>query len=697
MKKSHRTEGAMLIVTVLVVMVMMVVILAITSQLALSSRRSSTAQESSIRAMYAAEAGLSRSQTQLNLVNSLLQPNSMVIPSGPSGVTTTQMETDILSLCGLTALPVNVVNNVTNVLCGVTGSQGVLGSQPVTTLGTGNRLDFFTKYIPVTSFTSASYAVSGDGRSFWAQLFSADGITLKGGKNNAEYSSRVRLILNSVQKTATDTFVLTLSVPSVSATGTPDSSSTRNLAVGSQNRTYTLNVGRGSFAKYALLTNRHYSSSSAEAGCASTPSNCSRITFTSNTLFSGPVHTNSNFNFQGTPYFGGEVTSAGCPGGAIKTNSSGDDYCSVTANPGAYFHTTNWKAQSAMSPNDQAPVVTTGSNTSDPRFQGGVSWNKNFIPLPKNANNQALQAKSGGVFINGTASNLTLQASNITLGTTSTPVQRISYTLSGSTVNLATDADQNVYLLNTTTNVWSKATQDPITGTWIPGGAGTKFTGVIYAKDGVSNLNGPARTDANNPATAPAAIASFAQMTLASTGDIAITSDLKYADPPCSGSNSVTNGVFNAATCTNKNAKNILGIYSSGGDVDLVSPRCAVTNADGACTTAGTRLGMPKNVNIHAVLMASQGKVKVDGYDGGAADGSLGQVNLMGGIIENYYGAFGLTNGAGYGRNFVYDQRTNEGVTPPFFPTQQEWSAGLTTPIKLQQNGNQVQTAKDGT
>lgn len=694
MKKSHRTEGAMLIVTVLVVMIMMVVILAITSQLALSSRRTSTAQESSIRAMYAAEAGLSRSQTQLNLVNSLLQPNSMSIPRS---VTTTQMQTDILNLCGLLTLPVGVVNNVTNVVCTNTGPTGILGTQSSTALGTGNRLDFFAKYIPVSAFAAGSYALNGDSRAFWAQLFSDQGVELKGGQDNAQYSSRIRLVLNAVQRTAADTFVLTLSVPSVSAVGTPDSRSTRNLAVGSQNKTYTLNVGRGSFAKYALLTNRHYASSSAEAGCATTPSNCSRITFTSNTLFSGPVHTNSNFNFQGTPYFGGEVTSAGCPGGAIKTNSSGDDYCSVATKAGAYFYSTTWQDKSAMSPNDQAPVVSTTNGNSDPRFQGGVSWNKNFIALPKNANDQAIQAKMGGVFINGTASNLTLQASNITLGATSTPVQRISYTLGGSTVNLATDAAQNVYLLNTSTNVWSKATQDPVTGTWAPGGTGTKFTGVIYAKDGISNLNGPARTDANNPATAPAAIASFAQMTLASTGDIAITSDLKYADPPCSGSNSVTNGVFNAATCTNKNAKNILGIYSSGGDVDLVSPRCAVTNADGACTTAGTRPGMPKNVNIHAVLMASQGKVKVDGYNGGAADGSLGQVNLMGGIIENYYGAFGLTNGAGYGRNFVYDQRTNEGVTPPFFPTQQEWSAGLTTPIKLQQNGNQIQTAKDGT
>ncbi|HET8984612.1 MAG TPA: hypothetical protein VFN03_02525, partial [Trueperaceae bacterium] len=52
-----------------------------------------------------------------------------------------------------------------------------------------------------------------------------------------------------------------------------------------------------------------------------------------------------------------------------------------------------------------------------------------------------------------------------------------------------------------------------------------------------------------------------------------------------------------------------------------------------------------------------------------------GAVNLMGGIIEYYYGAFGTFNSStgnqisGYDRKFTYDQRMSLGIEPPYFPT----------------------------
>jgi len=50
-------------------------------------------------------------------------------------------------------------------------------------------------------------------------------------------------------------------------------------------------------------------------------------------------------------------------------------------------------------------------------------------------------------------------------------------------------------------------------------------------------------------------------------------------------------------------------------------------------------------------------------------------VNLLGGIIEYFYGAFGMFDSrtgnptSGYDRKFTYDQRMSLGVEPPFFPT----------------------------
>lgn len=688
----------MLIVTVLAVMITMVVILSVTAQFALSAQRSASAQQSSVQATYSAEAALSRAQSRLNVVNALLGGKVSIDKTTYNS----QILTDILSLCGLSALPSSATNQM---VCGsktATGG-GIFANRTVNDLASGNLLDFFVKYVPAASFNAVNYSLgSGSAKDFWAQMFSQAGSSFGGGNNGTEYNTNLRIVIYGVNRLGPDTYQIILGVPTVSATGRPDESSRRNLSVNSLNKTYLLTISRGSLARYALLTNRHYASSSDEAGCVTNPSNCNRITFTSNTVFSGPVHTNSNFNFQGRPYFGGTgaVSSAGCPAGGIKQDSNGNDYCSTNSNPGAYFFSTTWKAKSTMSPNDQAPTVTvstqTGNQTSDPKFLNGVNWNSDFVALPKNSVSQANQSKLGGVYIGGNASNLTLKTSTETLGGSSKPAQLISYTLSNSTtpVNLAVDADDNVYL-KSAGGTWQVATQDPVTGSWTIGGTGTKFNGVIYASGNVNNLNGPARTNASDPATAAPAVASFSQMTLAASGNIVVTSDLKYADPPCSGKNSVVNDTFTAAPCNNKNASNILGIFSSGGDVRLLSPNCAASNTDGTCATAGSRPGMPKDVNIHAVLMASQGKVMVDGYNSGAADGSLGQVNLIGGIIENYYGAFGLTDGRGYGRNFVYDPRTGEGLTPPFFPTEQSWVANLNAPIKLQLNGNQIQKSND--
>jgi len=250
--------------------------------------------------------------------------------------------------------------------------------------------------------------------------------------------------------------------------------------------------------------------------------------------------------------------------------------------------------------------------------------------------------------------------------------------------------------------VWQKAVQ--VNGTWMSAASGTaqaaitngtaqtSFNGVIYATGTITSLTGPPRTNASDPATAPPALSPFSQITVAATGDIHIKNDLKYSTPPCTGSNSVSGTTFTAAPCTNAgdDNKNILGIYSSGGDVDIDSP-----------AKYGTSAGVGKNVTIQGVLMASTGRVTVDGYDQGAADSNvLGQVNLLGGIIENYYGPFGITDGHGFGRNYVYDPRTGNGLAPPSFPTQQGWNtdfklttstSGASNPTPLQLDGSQTQ------
>jgi len=186
---------------------------------------------------------------------------------------------------------------------------------------------------------------------------------------------------------------------------------------------------------------------------------------------------------------------------------------------------------------------------------------------------------------------------------------------------------------------------------------------VIYVDGEIERLHGPDRQpwSSASPDDVRPAIASFAQLTIATGDDVTITGDLAYEDPPCTGNPSRgPDGTVVSADCSNLDADNILGVYSQGGDIVI-----------------GNNNGMPEedapeNVVIHGVLMSSEGVVTVEDYNEGF---TRGEVNLIGGIIENEYGAFGTFNAStgrnstGYGRSITFDRRTAAGLAPPYFPT----------------------------
>jgi len=185
-------------------------------------------------------------------------------------------------------------------------------------------------------------------------------------------------------------------------------------------------------------------------------------------------------------------------------------------------------------------------------------------------------------------------------------------------------------------------------------GAPVRFNGVIYTDGEVRSLSGPERSRATDPATAPPALAEFAQITVAAQGDIRITGDLKYEKPPCTGvPTREPDGTVTPAVCDNLGVQNVLGVYSQEGSVWIAREA-------------------PRDIHIHGTLMSSRGVVGVEDYNSIPEKGS---VYLLGGIIEYYYGAFGTfdpatgRNRTGYGRAFTYDRRFLQGLAPPFFPT----------------------------
>ncbi len=160
-------------------------------------------------------------------------------------------------------------------------------------------------------------------------------------------------------------------------------------------------------------------------------------------------------------------------------------------------------------------------------------------------------------------------------------------------------------------------------------GAPTTYTGLpngmLFVDGKVSSLAGTLQKDT--------------QLTVAATSDVTITGHLMYEN--------YTAGSPPKAEGTT----NLMGILSWNNSIHIG-------------TTA------PNDLNIHATLMAPTGEVLVDNYDKGATRGTA---TILGGVIEDSYGAFGISSPStllhGYARNFIYDKRMSQGMAPPFFPT----------------------------
>lgn len=401
---------------------------------------------------------------------------------------------------------------------------------------------------------------------------------------------------------------------------------------------YRFTIGRSSFARYALFTNLF-----------------TNIWFTDRTLFDGPVHTNGHFRFYRSAWFGGEVTSAGCL-------SPGSQSCQGQTVPGAYFYGEGFVRDRNMRPSAARPSYRNRYGTHAPEFTAGVDWNASFIPLPPNSQDQRTAAQESGLYFSDDIRSLKLYRKCL-LGETevacSEPLdpgvlklQYIEVTYCVKT-NKGKCPTNEVYRYGPDGLLY----QENNRGLFVPvlrNGAPVRFNGVIYTDGEVRSLSGPKRSRDTDPATAPPALAEFAQITVAAQGNIRITGDLKYEKPPCTGvPTREPDGTVTPAVCDNLGVQNVLGVYSQEGSVWIAREA-------------------PRDIHIHGTLMSSRGVVGVEDYDSIPEKGS---VYLLGGIIEYYSGFFGTLdsvtgrNGTGYGQAFTYDRRFLQGLAPPFFPT----------------------------
>ncbi|GAB4337259.1 MAG: hypothetical protein Kow0099_10570 [Candidatus Abyssubacteria bacterium] len=367
---------------------------------------------------------------------------------------------------------------------------------------------------------------------------------------------------------------------------------------------FQIQVERQSFANYALFTDTH------------TLTSGTRVWFTSNTNFTGRVHTNGRFAFAFYPTFSNGLVS-----------SVADD---------AYFY------------NNGSPRLLEADNNAPndvPAFGEGFERGADPIALPPNAFDQRAASVGGSA-----ADNEELRTRLGLTPDTSPPPDGIYVPNDGASLTGGVYVQGNVidvllyvdsggrqcYHITHSNGSTSSITVDTANNQTIVNSVTYQGTpnGALYVAGNVNSLGGPNRTGEGDR---PPAIQSETALSVFSEGDVVITRDIVYeADP-----------------LAMPDAQNVMGIFTPDGDVRIAT-------------------SAPNDIVIHSTLMTSdeQGVVQVDEY---ASGGPRGTATILGGVISSYYGAFGTFNSSGhvsgYARNFVYDERLNGGLAPPFFPT----------------------------
>jgi hypothetical protein len=437
------------------------------------------------------------------------------------------------------------------------------------------------------------------------------------------------------------------------------------------NGNITLSAGKSSFAKYAMFLNKS-----------------SGAMFWWGDTIRGPFHSNDKILFAGD--VGNSGKSATFYGKVTSASSSIGWY---------YYQNGGWYNGGTTTPplSDQNPklVASNGTVRVAPDFKQGFERGVASIPLPNNSFSQVkaalgnsdtspttsltvaeqrallglgpgtsvpdgiyLPAKdslgnivnasnpidnsttSGGIYIKGNVDSLIMSTptnpgSDGVLGTPDDYSVQEYLIKQGNTLKRITidyEAGKTKYeTLNPSNNaVISSKTLNSVTN------------GVIQVDGTINFIGGPPRSNNNDPNTAPPAIHSKNKLTISATGDIIIQRDIKYQTDPRG-----ADGVFGTAD-DNLNAQNILGFYSSTGNV---------------------RIGLQTNrdFTLHGVVMASGTNkgFRVDGYN---TRPQSGKIHLLGGTIEDALSPTETTNNTGFGTDYTYDERTGQGLAPPYFP-----------------------------
>jgi hypothetical protein len=437
---------------------------------------------------------------------------------------------------------------------------------------------------------------------------------------------------------------------------------------------FSVVVGNTNFAQYALFTDVHRS----PAG--------QRLWFVGGiTDYDGPVHTNDEFAFAFFPKFGAPDAQTPCDPARIKSTrlTSASQYAwfsnlgnpvrldrnenvvggvrrdapvrpdctpgNLLDNPAADFHrgvpaivvppnSFNQKGISiGRDPRDTSTVTNSQIRQAIPELpdNGAPVPDGIYIPRPSAGGGPL----GGGIFVQGDLRSLTLHADG--------DLARYEFVhMNGQTVTVIvdrTDKDPAKHRTTVTNSAW--ITPANPTGTRTFSGVPKGYQGHGHGNSTIVYVAGNIGGDGQGLS---GTLEENEQTTIVARGRIDIVGHVRYEDPP-----NVDN--------PHDNPLNVLGLFSESNSIRI-------------------RSTAPPNLVLHAVMMAGQPGVN-DGHksvvfvEGWNTLPPRGAVHLIGGLIQEYLGAFGTFNPAtgnivhGYGSNFRYDRRMSRGFSPPYFPT----------------------------
>ncbi len=247
---------------------------------------------------------------------------------------------------------------------------------------------------------------------------------------------------------------------------------------------------------------------------------------------------------------------------------------------------------------------------------------------------KTLNSGAGGIYVQGSAAQMVL--STATVGSPAHTEQLIQVTQGsgGSAVTTTLTLD----LTGNQTRMQDSAGNDTGFMAGLPTDLNTPVAEgcMVYVNGNISsNTSSSTPTGLSGPSSGPA-IATGSGVTVVSNGVIDVTGSLTYTNEPVS--------LTTADTPVTPAPTNVLGIYTSGGNVELKPPSDVASmeiDASMAEISAGSSYGLIANWN------------------------NITTLNIVGGRVQNK----ALSGNSLTQRNIYFDQRFSSGFAPPWFPT----------------------------